>query len=210
MNAPGESSSIATRSISDTGREIQIQRDVVTVETVVRQPRTRTIEIASALGIGPTKLAAFDDALLGTGIANHNLLRLSSVIPPGTDILVQDGPLQTHMGDWGDRLYVVMAEQRADVPGDEVWAGIAWVQEEETGRGLFVEHEGNDEARLRSDLEASMQALVRGRPNHSFGPIHSAVQGGVCRDEPVCSLVVAVYESESWRSNVTIDLTKLG
>jgi arginine decarboxylase len=204
MNAPGDRASVATKALSDGIPSVQEDR------SVVRQSRIRTIEIASALGFGPTKLAAFDNALIATGIANHNLLRLSSVIPPATDIVVREGPVATHMGEWGDRLYVVMAEQRSDQPGDEVWAGIGWVQEEVSGRGLFVEHEGDDEAQLRSDLESTMQALVRGRPNHAFGPINTAVQGGVCRAEPVCSLVVAVYEAESWRSHVTIDLTGQG
>jgi arginine decarboxylase len=104
-----------------------------------------------------------------------------------------------------------MAEQRADRPGEQAWAGVGWVQEEATGRGLFVEHEGDDEAQVRADLAASMAALVAGRPEQRFGALQTAVRGGVCHDQPICSLVVAVYEAEGWRRrDVTIDLTRVG
>jgi hypothetical protein len=38
-----------------------------------------------------------------------------------------------------------MAEMRVDTPNIEAWAGIGWVQDKETGKGLFVEHEGNSQ-----------------------------------------------------------------
>src|SRR5882724_3759646 len=104
------------------------------------------IHVASGTGTGPTTLAAFDAALNDAGIANYNLLVLSSVIPPHTNVVVHDGRLdETLPGEWGDRLYVVRAEQRADQPGEQAWAGIGWVQDPETHKGLFVEHEGHDE-----------------------------------------------------------------
>jgi arginine decarboxylase len=170
------------------------------------RPRTRTIEVSAALGRGPTTLAAFDDALLAAGVGNHNLIRLSSVIPTDTEIVVCDGPVGESGGAWGDRLYVVMAECRTHRAGEEAWAGIGWVQEEESGRGLFVEHEGHDRERVSSDIDASLAGLVAGRPDVEFGPVTSLVRGGVCVDEPICALVIAVYESEGW----TIDLRGLG
>ena len=42
-----------------------------------------TIVLSTGLGVGPTALAAFDAALLDAGVANYNLICLSSVIPPG-------------------------------------------------------------------------------------------------------------------------------
>ena len=41
------------------------------------------IQITSTIGVGNTALGAFDNALYKTGVANYNLLRLSSVIPYG-------------------------------------------------------------------------------------------------------------------------------
>lgn len=44
------------------------------------------IQVRAATGRGPTSLAAFDDALSVAGVANFNLVRLSSIIPPGSDV----------------------------------------------------------------------------------------------------------------------------
>ena len=169
---------------------------------VVRQ-RVRTIEISCGTGTGPNTLAAFDGALVATGIANYNLLRLSSVIPPATNVVPTTGPVSDPGGEWGDRLYVVMAEQRVTEPGAEAWAGIGWVQNQETGKGLFVEHEGHAEEEVRGDILDSLGALVAARPRESFGDPQFVLHGATCDGTPTCALAVAVYESASW----SIDLT---
>ena len=46
--------------------------------------------LATAVGRGGTELAAFDAALVGAGVANFNLIRLSSVIPPNGEIVEVD------------------------------------------------------------------------------------------------------------------------
>ena len=105
------------------------------------------IYVAPGIGTGPTKLSAFDAALNDAGVANYNLIRLSSVIPPNATIVATDPTIrpQAIPGDWGDRLYVVMAEKRVDTPNTEAWAGIGWVQDKASNKGLFVEHEGESE-----------------------------------------------------------------
>jgi len=156
------------------------------------------IHLGAGIGTGPTTLAAFDSALNDIGIANYNLLRLSSVIPPKTDIVVHGGKINRKMpGEWGDRLHVVMAEIRVDKPNDEAWAGIGWVQDKETGRGLFVEHEGHSESAVRRDIQQSLEALMATR-NIDFGPVHMKVVGRTCTHQPVCAMVTAVYQSSSW------------
>ena len=155
------------------------------------------IPIVTGLGTGPTKLAAFDSALNHAGVANYNLIRLSSVIPPKTKIIVADEPLENVPGNWGDRLYVVMAEMRVDAPNVEAWAGIGWVQEKESRKGLFVEHEGNSEQTVRKDIQQSLGALMATR-NVDFGEIQMKVAGKTCKTHPVCAMVLAVYDSEPW------------
>lgn len=162
------------------------------------------ILIASGIGSGPTKLAAFDAALNDAGVANYNLLRLSSVIPPNTKVDVLDGPAKKLPGGWGDRLYVVIAEQRVDTPNTEAWAGIGWVQDRKTGRGLFVEHEGLSEKKVRDDITQSLNALMATR-NVDFGDIQMRVVGKTCRHEPVCALVVAIYQASDWKNNAHLE-----
>jgi arginine decarboxylase len=160
------------------------------------------IHLTSGIGSGPTKLSAFDAALNDAGIANYNLIRLSSVIPPSTEIVNHENhtiPKSTLPGEWGDRLYVVMAEQREERPNAEAWAGIGWVQDKETGKGLFVEHEGGSETAVRSDIKQSLEALMATR-NVDFGPIHMHVVGKVCKHLPVCAMVVAAYQASSWEN----------
>lgn len=164
-----------------------------------RKEKNMIIKVASGLGAGPTKLAAFDAALNHAGVANYNLVRLSSVIPPKTKIDNKTGRLTKLPGKWGDRLYVVMAEERVDTPNTEAWAGIGWVQDKQTGKGLFVEHEGNSEKKVKRDIEQSLQALMATR-NIDFGSIKMHVVGKMCTHVPVCALVVAVYQASDWEN----------
>ncbi len=159
------------------------------------------IQIAAGAGTGPTKLAAFDAALNQAGVANYNLIRLSSIVPPGSKINVYDGPVSTQSGSWGDRLYVVMADMRVDTPNAEAWAGIGWVQDQETGKGLFVEHEGANEGTVRRDIQQSLESLMATR-NVDFGEIHMKVIGRTCTHEPVCALVIATYQTTGWRDTI--------
>ncbi len=158
-----------------------------------------TIKIASGIGTGPTSLSAFDAALNHAGVANYNIIRLSSVIPPGSNINVNTSALTKLPGEWGDRLYVVMAEERVSTPNEEAWAGIGWVQDKTTGKGLFVEHEGNSEKSVKRDIQQSLEALMATR-NIDFGPIKMKVIGRACKHQPVCALVVAVYQASDWES----------
>jgi len=159
------------------------------------------IQITSGIGTGPTKLSAFDAALNEAGASNYNLIRLSSIIPPGSKLTVSKGPIDTQPGSWGDRLYVVMADMRVDTPNVEAWAGIGWVQDEKTGRGLFVEHEGANESTVRRDIQASLEALQATR-DLDFGRIDMKVVGITCVHEPVCALVIAVFQASSWKTDI--------
>jgi arginine decarboxylase len=154
------------------------------------------ILVSSGTGKAHTKLAAFDAALNEAGVANHNLIRLSSIIPKNSDVIVEN-PIKNPPGEWGDRLYVVMAEKRVDTPNMEAWAGIGWVQDNKTKKGLFVEHEGTNEASVRRDIKSSLEALM-GIRQVDFGEIKMEVVGRTCTHDPVCALVLAVYKSELW------------
>ncbi|MEP6462670.1 MAG: pyruvoyl-dependent arginine decarboxylase [Frankiaceae bacterium] len=157
------------------------------------------IRLAAGAGAGPTTLAAYDAALREIGVANHNLIRLSSVIPPGS-VLTQHPGSVLPPGGWGDRLYVVTADARTDLPGTDAWAGVGWAQDPHTGRGLFVEHEGHSEAQVTADIAATLTSMRRGRGTlgEQLTDQQMLVSGISCTDEPVCAVVVAVFGAESW------------
>ena len=157
------------------------------------------IQIAKGTGKGATELAAFDQALVDAGVANFNLIYLSSVLPPNSDVVlpVENGKAKSPHGAWGDRLYIVIAQKRTIQRNQEVWAGIGWIQDSKTKAGLLVEHEGHSEAEVRADIKNSLEGLAKNR-DAKFGPINMVVTGIKCQDKPVCALVVAVFKSESW------------
>jgi arginine decarboxylase len=156
----------------------------------------KRIPIACGSGEGETELAAFDAALGDAGVANRNLILLSSVLPPGSAVERVER-IARAPGFWGDRLYCVLAEARTSTPETEVWAGIGWMQDER-GRGLLVEHQAPSERALRVLVDASLSGLSRNR-NRTFPNTGSVIAGARCRDVPVCALVVAAFGAEGWR-----------
>lgn len=156
-----------------------------------------TIRVSRGVGSGHTKLAAFDQALRAAGVSDFNLVRLSSIIPPGSSVDVTDGRHQLR-GGYGDLLYCVYAEAYASVPAEEAWAGMTWaVHEDGSGAGLFVEHGGDSREVVERSLRRSLDSMMAHRPSgfrHS-GTLLSSIS---CRSEPVCALVVASYRTASW------------
>lgn len=157
-----------------------------------------TISVRVGCGTGPTRLAAFDAALRQAGVADRNLIRLSSIIPAGATVERATTPPPCP-GKWGDRLYVVMAEERVERPHEEAWAGIAWCQDPATGEGLFVEHEGHSQLQVQADLMSSLHSIAAMRPDRAWGPTKHVLTGITCEEEPVCALAVACYQADPWR-----------
>ena len=158
------------------------------------------IPVTSSVGVGPTPVAAFDAALRGAGIADLNLIRLSSVIPTGAEVSVRMEAPPSLVGNgagWGDRHYVVYADARASSPGEVAAACVGWVQDPVTGSGLFVEIEGDDEDLVRSQVVASLDAMVAAR-GVDMGPPTVLSRSITCEDQPVCALVVASFTTEGW------------
>jgi arginine decarboxylase len=153
------------------------------------------IVVSRGTGEGPTPLAAFDKALLAAGVENYNLIRLSSVIPVGCAI--QRGRFASDPDEYGQRLYVVMAEQRAHEPGTGAYAGLGWVQEPGDGRGLFVECEGTSHTDVNDEIVATLDSMTESR-YRDYGPVESEITGIECTGRPVAAVVVAVYKSEPW------------
>lgn len=162
------------------------------------------IYVKGAIGKGPTTLAAFDNALIQTGTANYNLVRLSSVIPPKSEVIVTD-KIPELPGEWGDRLYLVYAEMRTQIHNEEAWAGIGWVLDPETGKGLFVEHEGRSEQKVRQDITDSLKGLLANR-NMPNLPIQMHVVGAKCEGEPICAFVSAAYQVSDWHNQPAKEL----
>jgi arginine decarboxylase len=166
------------------------------VTTIGGAALTMDIYVVTATSEGVTELAAFDACLLQAGVGNLNLLYLSSVIPPQAQVLRKPAPKD--MGLWGDRLYCVMAQKRTSIIGHEVWAGIGWVQELSTGRGLFAEAMGSSKPEVELQLERTLHEMTERRADGKWEDPEFAVAGIACSGPPVCALAVAAYVTEGW------------
>lgn len=160
------------------------------------------IYIVSGEGTGSTLLSAFDTALSDAGVLNYNLIYLSSVIPPNSEIVHID-QFEPNPNDFGKRLYAVHAEIRSNNVGNYIGAAIGWLQYEDN-RGLFVEHsvEADSEMQvnllLKEKVESSLLDLCRNR-----GLTHTADEfnfsAKICKVETnTCALMLAVYKAEDW------------
>ena len=155
-----------------------------------------TIKVTKGTGEGPTELAAFDKALQDAGIANYNLIYLSSIIPP--DYEPKREKPTPDPNKFGHKLYVVIASEKQSEVGKEAWAGIGWVMAEDNkSGGLFVEHHGEREEEVRDLITKSLNSMKSNR-KEKYGEIQYEIAGIKCESNPVCALVAAVYKSEEW------------
>ncbi|GAA1431940.1 hypothetical protein GCM10009616_20180 [Microlunatus lacustris] len=164
----------------------------------VQQPLTGLrIRLSRSRGEGPTRLAAFDAALVAAGLQNFNLLPLSSVIPIGAAVDVVE-PAEQLRGRHGDLLYCVYAASYATHPGAQAWAGMAWaLRSDGSGAGLFVEHSSSTEADLHGHLDATLGAMMANRAD-SYVDGGRLVASATCTAAPVAALVVASYQTAGW------------
>jgi arginine decarboxylase len=151
------------------------------------------ITVRTAVGEGRTLLSAFDHALLQAGVANFNLIPLSSVIPPGSTVTRGGGRV---LGGHGDRLYCVEAVAYADHPGEVVAAGLGWAIHPTIG-GLFVEHTGGSPESVEEQIRLSLADMAAHR-GVDFGAVSTAVVSAHCTERPVCALALAAYSVVDW------------
>ena len=85
------------------------------------------VSLTKGASEGPTKLNAFDNALLDADIGNVNLIPVSSMLPPNTQVI----PMPKLKP--GEMTNCVLSHQYSYNPGDEISAVIAFAQAEEMG-----------------------------------------------------------------------------
>jgi arginine decarboxylase len=155
------------------------------------------IRVSRSRAAGPTRLAAFDAALVAAGLQDFNLVPLSSVIPTGASVEVVE-PAGQLPGGHGHLLYCVYAASYATTPGAEAWAGLAWaLSTDGSGAGLFVEHSSTTEADLHAHLGATLGAMTANRAE-DYAEAGRLVSSATCTATPVAALVLASYRSVGW------------
>jgi len=132
------------------------------------KPVTRAAATSGAAE-GTTSLNAFDNALLAAGIGNINLVKVSSILPPGAEIV--DLPRLKP----GAIVPTAFAAHTSQVAGEVVVAAIGWARAEDPAKnGVIMEFSG------RSTREAGERAIID-MLEASF-----KVRGWTIRDMRIC------------------------
>ena len=123
------------------------------------------IRVTYGTGEGFTKSSAFDRALFNAGIANYNLIKVSSVIPEKSRVLIKK--INCNQKEHGYKLYVALAKHTETIIGKEAWAGLGWIQNKR-GKGLFVEHSGSSKKQVGDLINDSLNNMKEYRHEEYF------------------------------------------
>jgi arginine decarboxylase len=140
------------------------------------------IDIVWGAGQGNTTISAFDAALADAGIADFNLILLSSVIPPDAEV--------KKIGRFSGKgvgmvLPVVLA--RSSGTGHQV-AGLGWTTSPQGG--LLFESCGRTRQEIEEDIEKGLTDMMN-RRSWKFSSISSKIREADYNMS--CALVAAVF-----------------
>lgn len=113
------------------------------------------VSLTSGKAEGPSRLNAFDNALLNAGIGDINLIKVSSIIPAGAE-LVELPPFPA-----GEMVKTVLSYVSSDHEGDLICATIAVAISD--NMGCVVEHSGinQDPEEVKEEAEAMVNYMMQ-------------------------------------------------
>lgn len=152
------------------------------------------IIVTYGVGEGITDLVAFDNALFSAGIANYNLIRISSIIPLNCRVKMKK--FKANNKDYGNKLYIVLSYHTVNQKNCEAWAGLAWAQDKK-GKGIFVEDKGFSESEVNQRISKHLLGMKSYRKVNFITEGRKLV-GKKCNNFSVCALVCAIFKNESW------------
>ena len=103
--------------------------------------------LVSGSAEGPTILNSFDNALLAAGIGNTNLMRISSILPPGAQ------EIPAFALPFGSLVPTAYSSESSDIPGELIAAAVAvGLPENEAQPGVIMEHHSRGSAKVCEDV----------------------------------------------------------
>ncbi len=113
----------------------------------------RRFSLTAGSGTGNTALNAFDAALLSSGLGNVNLIRITSILPPGAEHV--EDPLIAP----GSLVPTAYASISSDRPGDLISAAVAvGIPRDEESFGVIMETSGRYS---RAEAEATVTRKIQ-------------------------------------------------
>lgn len=134
--------------------------------------------LVSGSSEGFSLLNAFDGALLASGVGDTNLVKMSSILPPGCEEMKQP-PIPLPQGAL---VPVAYASLYSDVPGETISAAVAiGIPEDPNRAGLIMEYSARAEegvvlAQVKKMVEKGME--LRKRPIKEIKAISSTCRVG--------------------------------
>jgi len=128
----------------------------------------KRVFLTKGVGKHKEKLASFEAALRDAGIAPFNIVRVSSILPPGAKILSRSKGLQYLSS--GEIVYAIMSECTTNEPHRLIAASIGVaIPKEKSQYGYLSEYHSYGETELKTgdkaeDLAAQMLATTLGVP----------------------------------------------
>ncbi|MFQ6103753.1 MAG: pyruvoyl-dependent arginine decarboxylase [Candidatus Glassbacteria bacterium] len=113
-------------------------------------PAPRTVFLTSGSAEGGSSLNAFDNALLNAGIGDLNLIRVTSIAPPGVKTVK---PYGIEPGTIVPVVYTSMISHQA---GERIACAIAIGRSGDDGPGLIMEYSGSGDAQLAETMVRNM------------------------------------------------------
>lgn len=126
----------------------------------------RKIFFTTGAGVHREKLTSFEMALRDAGIAQHNLVRISSIFPPGCDVVSREEG--TKMLRPGQVVFCVLSEAATNEPSRRVGASVGVAMPADRSMyGYISEHHAFGQSAkamgdYAEDLAAQMLATVLG------------------------------------------------
>ena len=128
----------------------------------------RKMFLTRGAGVHKEKLTSFEMALREAGIAKFNLVRVSSIFPPGCKIVDREEGLTLLQP--GEIVFAVIAEMSSNEPGRRIASSIGIARPADTDKyGYLSEHHTYGQTELEAgdyaeDLAATMLATTLGLP----------------------------------------------
>ncbi len=115
------------------------------------QLEARSFFLVAGDAEGYTPLNAFDNALLSAGIGNTNLIKISSILPPGASEIKPPKPSP------GAFLPIAYASIVSDIPGEVISAAVAvGIPDDPKNPGVIMEYSARGSREVAEDIVRRM------------------------------------------------------
>lgn len=170
----------------------------------------RKLFLTRGVGVHREKLTSFEMALREAGIAHFNLVRVSSIFPPGCRIISREEGMPILQA--GEVVFAVIAEMSSNEPGRRIASSIGVARPADPNKyGYLSEHHTYGQTEQEAgdyaeDLAATMLATTLGIPFDAEKDYNARKEqyamGGEIVDTTSITMAVTAEEGGVWTTTV--------